>query len=35
VRVEKRIRELEGWVRGIEMETWDREGAIEDMGSGR
>lgn len=31
-RVERRIEELEGVLRGIEKETWDREGAVEDMG---
>lgn len=31
-RAEGRIREVEGWLREIERGTWDREGAVEDMG---
>lgn len=34
VRVEKRIQELEGSVRSIERETWDRPDAVEDNGNG-
>jgi len=31
-RVERRIREIEGMVKGLEGQTWDREGAVEDLG---
>ncbi|EKD21092.1 hypothetical protein MBM_00205 [Drepanopeziza brunnea f. sp. 'multigermtubi' MB_m1] len=34
-RVEKRVQELEGSVRDLEKETWDRVDAVEDMGPGR
>ena len=33
--MEKRIQEVERTVREIEKETWDREDAVEDMGTGR
>jgi hypothetical protein len=32
VRVEKRIAEVEGMVRQLEKGTWDREGAVEEVG---
>ncbi len=31
-RAESRIQEIEGVVREIECETWDRDGAVEDLG---
>ncbi len=34
MRVEKRIAELESAVGSLERETWNREGAVEDFGSG-
>lgn len=34
-RVEGRIRELDGTVRQLEQETWDRPGAVEDLGGGK
>jgi hypothetical protein len=35
LRAEKRIKEVEGWVTSIEKGTWDRVGAVEDMGTKR
>ena len=31
----KRIQELDGVIRALETESWDREGAVEDLGSAR
>ena len=32
-KAEKRIEEIESMVRKLEMDSWDREGAVEDMGT--
>ena len=34
-KVGERIRELDGVVKELEMSSWDREGAVEDLGSAR
>jgi hypothetical protein len=34
MRVEERVAELEGAVGSLERETWNKEGAVEDFGSG-
>jgi hypothetical protein len=34
-RAQQRIGELESWVAALEKETWDKEGAVEDVGAAK